>query len=271
MFPTEIVDHILSVLHSDQDYTTLEKCSAVFPQIVDRLLYSQITLFIVSDYALFAVRCPFYHRIEPTYYVVDPTKISDMLVERPHVANYVRVIQIVIRVMLSPSHGFPSQRLRDGISVTSSILSSLPLIESIMVSSPIRKVAWATLGPEFCTAFGSSVRLPSIKSIAISNMQDLSLDHFDDCKDLRNLFLDGRFINGDRVSTSYPCLRSLHVDSHPDLTRVVSWMKSNTLRTLSLRLHSGYSLPNFRTLIEACSPTLVNLDINHNYNYLRQS
>lgn len=61
--PTEIVDHILGVLHTDQDYTTLETCSVVFPQIVDRHLYSQITMYILEKPSegipASPPRCPF--------------------------------------------------------------------------------------------------------------------------------------------------------------------------------------------------------------------
>ena len=38
MIPTDIVDHVLSILHSDQDYPTLETCSFVFPFLADRYL-----------------------------------------------------------------------------------------------------------------------------------------------------------------------------------------------------------------------------------------
>jgi len=63
MITPEIVDHILSFLHSD--HTTLETCSTVFSQLVDRHLYSHITL-----------RSPAGEddTDEDAYYPVDPIK-----------------------------------------------------------------------------------------------------------------------------------------------------------------------------------------------------
>jgi hypothetical protein len=42
MIPTEILYQILGHLQSGEDYATLETCSVVFPQLVDRHLQSEI-------------------------------------------------------------------------------------------------------------------------------------------------------------------------------------------------------------------------------------
>jgi hypothetical protein len=265
----EILDKILGLLHSDSDYTSLETCSIVFPQFVDRHLYSQITLDIVGGprglISILPLDDIFYHTYQRTYYIVDTTDFLRMLADRPHVANYVRLVQIII----GDTRSFFPQELSNRLSLTSSILSILPHPESIMVGAhKTRTMSWHTLGAEFSTAFRNSVRLPSVKSIAIFNMRHLSLDNFDGCENLENLILNDTFLQGGSVSTPpYPRLRSLHLVHYESFTRVVSWLqKSNTLHTLSLRLFSN-SIPNFFTLIEACSTSLVNLDINHNYFY----
>jgi hypothetical protein len=254
MIPTEIVDYILSFL---QDYTTLETCSVVFPQLVDRHLYSKITFYSPSD-SLIDPAIPINDK---GTYVVDAIEFSRVLLDRPLVANYVRDIRIILAIG-------PAMQYAYLLPVISLILSSLSQIESIALSSNVR----STLNPEFDAAFQNSIRLPSIKAIAISNINGFSLDNFNDCKNLRDLLLYGVF-QSDKIHQSdksvsaslYPRLSSLRVDSRSDFTRFVSWVKSDTLHTLSLRM---YGFPRSRTLIEACSATLVNLELDLNYTYL---
>ena len=253
---TEIVDHILGFLHSDHEYTTLRKCSVIFPDTVDRHLYSQITFHIPLQGNTFDNK---------DTYVVYVTDFSHILVERPHVANYVRAVQIILHPIAGlPANSFqqPSVILE---SISESVLSILPRIESITLSAR-PPLSWPALGPKFRTAFRNRIRLPSIKEVTLSNVHDFSLDTFDDCKSLRRLLLSGcgRFIDGGNVSTSrFPRLSSLRVGCRPDLTRIVSWMKNNPLHTLSLCVESYGALPKFRTLIEACSTTLINLEVSY--------
>ena len=199
MIPTEIVDHTLTFLHSDQDYSTLETCSLVFPQ-AERHLYSHLTfhIHIVRQSDLWIPVPP--SRFPFDTYVVDPTKFSRILIERPRIASYVRVVRMILieppeppwpgRMVsfriLAPSES-PSFRL--GAPEISSILSTLPRVESIVVSSP-GSFSWGMLGPEFCAAFRNIVRLASIKDVAMSNIMGLSLSLFEDSKNLRNLFFD---------------------------------------------------------------------------------
>ena len=249
MIATEIVDHILSFLHSDQDYTTLETCAAVLPEIVHRHLYSEITLYTPSSNPSEV----------PTWngkgtYLVDPTQFSLVLLDRPHVADCVRALRIAVQTNSDATKS-------TSLAVIASILSSLSRIESIALTTT-SIFSWASLGPTFCTALVNSIRLPLIRQFVISNIDGFSLRAFDGCKNLRALQLYGRCADGECVSTSsYPRLCSLVIDSRPELTRVVSWMKSNTLHTLSLRINSYENLLRCRTLMEACSTTLVNLDI----------
>jgi len=261
MIPTEIVDHILGLLHSDQAYTTLETCSVVFPQLVDSHLYSQITFkvnVLPQDFpGLIAVK-PL--RFTSENYVINPTIFSHILIQRPHVANYVRSVQILFIDRASELEA-------PGIS---HILSTLPRIESIMVMirSPDYRFDWNRLGSRFCTAFQNILRLPSIRDVAISNFLGFSLRQFDDCKNLRNLLFRNVLFLEERASIP-PYLRtcSLHIDCFDGLTKLVSWMKTNTPHTLSFCIHAGQSLHcDFRTLIEACSTSLVNLDVDFNQN-----
>ena len=250
MVPAEIVNHILSFLHSDHDYTTLETCSDIFPQIVDRHLYSQIGFTPYSPNGLFPSRTSF----NKGAYHIHPTKFLRLLVDRPHVANYVRVV--VIHLPEKPD---------STLFELSSILTILPHIESISLSAS-GVPYWHTLGPNFCMTFRNCIRLPSIKEIAITDIDGFSLDAFHACENLKNLILYGKFLGGEGSSTSScPQLSSLSVDPRTDPARMVSWMKSmnpNTLNTLCLRMsQGGGGLPKLIPLIKACSTTLVNLEL----------
>ena len=258
MVPTEIMDHILSFLHSDKDYTTLESCSVVFPQIVDRHLYSHIgftSYYNPAAVALMPSRASFNEGV----YIVHPTKFSHMLINRPHVANYVRVVRLCMG-----SYSTPANRPALFADL-SSILPILRHIESISLRAN-GILQWHTLGAKFCTDFRDIIRLPSIKEVAITNVYGLSLDAFYNCENLKNLVLYGQFLGGEGTPTSsYPQLCSLSVDRHTNPTRMASWincMKANTVDTLCLRISpKDGDLFKFLPLIEACSNTLVNLEL----------
>lgn len=255
MIATEIVDHILSFLRSD--HTTLETCSTVFPQLVDRHLYSHITL-----------RSPAAedHTDEDDYYPVDPMKFLGLFFERPQVVLCVSGVRVIITVM-PPSL---QNVTLDVLPVISSILTILSKVQSIELRAE-GKLSWDALSSEFCTTFQKCLRLYPIKEAMISNINAFPLDSFDDSKHLKKLFLSGQFTGGEGVSTpSYPRLSSLRVESQPaesqlasDLIKMVSWTKSNSLHTLTLCMHQHMDLPNFKPLIQACSTTLVNLELDH--------
>lgn len=268
MIAAELVDHILSFLHSDEDYTTLKTCSKsmCFPQIADRHLYSHITFYapdptdhlpMTFDQALFAMR----NNGNGTY-VVDPTQFSHLLVDRPHIANCVRVLRIIAGTGSHPGPGVEPTLL---LPVISSILSNLSQIKSISFSST-SLLSWPTLDPTFCTALRNSIQSPSIRRVAVSEIYGFLLDTFHSCKNLRRLLLYGQCTAGVGASTSsYPRLHALRVDHEPDLSRIVPWMRSDTLHTLSLCILKLKGLPNFWGLIDACSASLVSLELDHKY------
>lgn len=254
MIPTEIVNHVLGFLHSDQDFSTLKTCSAVFPQIADRLLYSEIGFFVYGQRV--GVPLPSRKTLDAAY-GVPPTEFSRILLNRPHIANYVRAVRIYIR------SGAKICTTSQPILVLPSILPILLHIESISITAN-GSLSWRGLDPNFRAAFLNSIRSLSIKDVAITNIYYFSLDAFHDCKNLKRLVLDGNFIDGEDVSTSlYPRLCSLSVDNQTDPScqaKVFSWVRG-TLNTLSLRIPWEPDIPKFRPLIEACSTTLVNLEL----------
>lgn len=238
----EILDHIFGFLYNEQDYTTLEACSDVYPEIVDRRLYSDITLYFnkaVSN--------------KVSYYLC-ASKFFNILTLRPHVGNHVRVVKIEL-----PEASVGG----DSIPVISSILPMLPRIESIVLHTG-EEYHWPTMDRKFCEAVRNSLRLPSIKTSLIANFNGFPLDTFEGCINLEKMLLFGKFIDGEDPCTSgYPRLCSLAVDNQPDFTRIMSWMKSNTLQTLLLRINHYDDFSKFRNLIEACSTTIVNLELSN--------
>jgi hypothetical protein len=189
-------------------------------------------------------------------YGIDSMQFSRIIIDRPHVANYVRLVRIILGTTLSIK-----------FAVLSSILANLSQITSIALGTT-RSYPWGLLDLDFCMAFQNSIRLPSIKQVAIHNIQGFPLDSFDHCKNLNHLLLLGQCTRGaDTPTTSYPRLRYLGLESQNEvtITRVVSWMKSNTLRDLWLRLERRLDLPQSRPLLEACSATLVNLKLSHTF------
>jgi hypothetical protein len=244
MIPTDIVDYILSLLHSDQDYTTLEACSFVFPLLADFYLYSQISFCELPNHKEWAKGT----------YALDPTKFSLILIDRPHIMNLVRVVGVIF-----DRSGF----LQSSLPVLSSILPKLSQIKSITLDAT-PPLSWSTLDSEFRTALRNSIRLPTIKKVGISDINAFPLETFDHCENLRDLQLYGQFTDSGGPSTPpYPSLCSLRVDSQLKLTRMIPWIQSNTLHTLSLCMSGATDLASFRTLLEECSSTLVNLELSH--------
>ena len=105
------------------------------------------------------------------YYVVDPTKFLLLSIQRPQIARYVVAVQIVIT--------FRSCHLTLGpLATISRSLSILPKIESIELSAEWG-CSWNALGSDFRSIFQHSLRLLSIKQVAISDIEDFPLVSFD--------------------------------------------------------------------------------------------
>jgi hypothetical protein len=194
-------------------------------------------------------------------YIVDLTKFSLVLIDRPHIANYVRTVRVIMRIGVSRLDYAPL------LPVVSSVLANLDRIESITLDAGLY-LPWGTLDPELRTSIQQSISLPSIKEVAIAGFSGFPLKTFDGCKNLRNLLLYGQFIGAEGVSSSpYPRLSSLRFNTRLDATRVISWMRSNTLHSLSLSMTANLpmDLSKCHSLIDACSATLVNLELKHEY------
>ncbi len=191
----------------------------------------------------------------PTYsfhsgsYVVNPAEFSLTITNCPHIANYVRSVCISV-----------GTRCVLDLSVISPILSKLSQLSQIksIAFSTNRSLPWGFLDPEFRTAFQNecflSKKLPYQTSVLFPSA-------FSMVAKISNTFFS-QYVGA--VSTSaYPRLCSLGVGTQGDSIGVVSWMNRNSLHTLSLQMYGYADLPYLRTLIKACSATLVNLKLDH--------
>ena len=241
MIPTELIDHILSFIRPD--FETLEICSTVFPQLADRHLYSHILLCAdQSDYngVFYFPKFPdFIHQVN----------------QRPHILLFVKNIRIVFMKSSAPNF----------LPIISKLLPTFSKLQSIDLQG-WGPFSWDALKPDFSDAFQMCLRSSLVNQVSISNIRHSPLDLFDDCHNLKKLVLSGHFTG---VSTSsYPSLSSLDIsldtiESPTYLPKIVSWMNSRTLQSLSLSI---YHPIDPQPLLEACSPTLftLNLDIGHN-------
>ena len=255
MIPVEIIDHILSFLRPD--FKTLKICSTVFPQLADRHLYSHVSL-CTSMASLYD---------DEVFYRPKFLDFVHQVKQHPHTLLSVQSIRVIVKVYpLAPlEHHIPNF-----LSIISKFLPAFSKLQSIDLQA-WAPFSWDTLKPDFSAGLQKCLQSPLINQVSIHNISRFPLDLFDDCQNLKKLVLKGDFTG---VSTSsYPPLSSLHIDipfgadkSPAHLPKIVSWMNSRTLQSLSLCIHqcmlsSSHKSIDLQPLIEACAPTLLTLDL----------
>lgn len=264
MLPVELTDCILDFLHDD--HVTLRVCSKVFPQeLVERHLYADITFLMMPEKMRNAVGDRAYR--DPRS--IDPTAFQLLLVENPHVANYVRSLRIEVISQSGSGYDFAlSSSCGDEISP---LLYKLNRLESVTLTPRGMRVMWHALGDVFRSTFFKTLRQPTMKEVSILNIGRFPLSLLDDCKSLQSLSLQGTFSDIDLESTSpYPRLQSLRIidqlSSQVFLTRLfTSWANTNSIRSLTLKLSlhcTGFIDRHVITrLLQAYSGSLTSLRI----------
>jgi hypothetical protein len=249
--PPEIIDHILSYLHSD--IPTLKACSNIFPESVDRYLFADITIYTsLSSSSSSIVNAP------DGSYVVDGIiqceNLMRLFTARPHITHYVRRLSFII--------GWGPQLLLD-----SSLMSThFPNLASIALGSNSTQVSWNVLDPSFHSGFLNILALPTIKQVAIVDIPHFPLDSLDKCSNLRNLVLLGMFSEDNTASPSpfpYLNLRSLQATSQSFPTRFISWANSkNTLQSQSLDFRMREAPCTFiHSIVGAYATSLTELEV----------
>ena len=241
MIHPEIVDHILSFLRPD--FNSLETCSTLFPHLVDRHLYSHLSLHIPIN-----LNEP--NKAEEVfYYSLNLSDFVHRINQRSRILLSVQNLQVIINDhLLTPEH----------LPVISFLLPNFSKLRSIHLQ------AWGyfVLGPYLSAALQKCFRSPLITEVAISDIGPFPLDLLNNCQNLEKLVLKGLFT--DVSTSSYPPLSSLEIDmpasnkSPTHLPKIGSWMNSRTLQSLSLHILQDIDL---QPMIEACSPTLITLEL----------
>jgi len=247
--PPEIISHIFSYLQSDP--IILEICSRAHP-ILSRIAEP----FRYADIVVLDNMSDMDDKDGRTYFAA---KLHTLLTEHPHIANYVRRLEI--RVSLNKSIdgagvGFapilPMLMQLDRISLTSEIEDSHPIIEN--------------LSAEFREAFKNRLLSPTsaLNEVAIFSNSNFPLRIFDDCTTVKSILLCGSPNYNDLVVPSNPpILDSLALHDWICIDPLfLAWARERiqSLRSLSLHLRNPIIVHKLcPELFGMCSSSLTNL------------
>lgn len=244
MLPPEIIGHIFSFLQSD--FTILARCSQVHPILsphAERLLYADIVVF-----------------DETRHYPSDcrkfsATKLHKLLTKSPHIANYIRKLEIHLCLLLSGGSA-------DEIAP---ILPMLSQLRSISVTSDVKGHYWPNLSARFrdtfinCLSSSNSV----LKEVAINSLYDFPLHVLDGCETVKTISLCGtaKYHENNLQVMPHPILDSLSLHRwwHYMDSTFLAWARKHihSLRSLSLGSNGIDVLPE---LVRVCSNSLRDLD-----------
>lgn len=254
MLPSEIFDLILSHLSSDR--ISLILCAQALPflrKLVDRYLYANIVVHADAGDQ---------HQSDLESFAIDPQQLAKLLQFDRSLANHVRSLCIVIPVTCFFRYKEPESRR--SISNISRVLPLLPELTSITLKSGENPTMWDRLQDDFRVAFTRRIQLPSVTHVCLRGIFNFPLSVLDKCKNVKSLSLDGRHWDSGDPSTS-PCLplESLQINHHPSqsLTRIISWVKFNRIRSLSFCAAHPVSFRMLPQLLQVCSDSLVNLEL----------
>jgi len=256
MLPVEIVDNIFSRL----DSSSLEASSAahhLFSCIAERHLYADICLDA---------------RTIETQWVLDPegskmdsktsitvAQLSNLLEERPHIANYVFSLTIIL-----------SDRIAESSLPFMTLLRNLNKM-TIENRSGVHKLIKLTLPESLQLSLENCLRLPSMQEVEVTGIE-IPFSFLHHCKGIKTLKVEACAISelaGPELDSSHdgPFLKDLIViDVYvQDLKIFAPWMAKCCKRLQHFRV-SPYSdetetFPAIEPIFISCSNTLTSLDV----------
>lgn len=247
--PTDILDRILSFLQDDR--TALRACSQSHPtvsQLAERYLYAHIT--VDNDGAFHS---------DNTHHFGVGNKVTVLLSKRPHIANYVRSLEIRVSYKSTPAKVTLSEDLF-------AVLSSFPLLTTITLSAHPDVVKWRLLPEDFRKAFIGCLRLFSINSVSIIRVPGFPLSVLNDCNGITDFTVESWRNGVDLIAedANLPLLGFLSIKhcGGESLAKLITWAPIRNLRTLELsRLHNVLGYTKVPELLAKCSDSLSTLDL----------
>jgi len=236
--PTEIVDHIFSFLAvlSPSGYNDLKACAQAHPFLLtsaERCLFSNIRISRNPT-----VGCAF--RV---------SDLSDVLLTKPHIANYVIALGFDLSYPTLDCHIVALGELENMLFV----ISKLRALKTIEIRGHYWNIEWSWLHKPLREAFINCLSLPSIKKASILRIDDFPMTAFDQCKGLTELSLDGKF----ELSTELcPRLESLSIYywfKSGIFPGIITWKNALNLRRLDVCIPDVGELALFSDIIRICS------------------
>ena len=243
--PLDVVDYIFGFLKSDsKSLVACSKAHPVFSQIIEKYLYYHIVI---------------HTRTDP-HWSLQPLHFIKLLSDTPQIVNHVRILQIVLH---SPTiHNLEEIQA----------LSMFPLLECIVLSGNLlHPFSWNELPQCFRTAVEDCLCLPTLREVHVRNML-FPLSLLDNLVNVDRFSLSGSPQIHDCQADTYPQLQSLSVHRIGDhkLASFITWAKQRILKLQSLECDYYSDEQIIFDLLEICSDTLDNLDLNLEHCYLQE-
>src|SRR5260221_8166213 len=249
--PYDVLDYIFSFLKSH--HNSLVACSKAHPsfsQVAKRQLYHHISIHPLISWARFT---------DPGY-ILEPSKLIKLLSETPHIANYVRVLCIVLFDFRS-SRSYPSPEASRDLEEISLVLPKFSSLECIILNAPGCFALWDQLPQSFTVAIENSLHLPTLHRIHVHNL-DFPLCILDNHPSINCFSLCGLpqipdCSDGSKLQLTALSFNVTYRDDYP--TSFLTWAKRHifNLQSLKCNFFEGKIL----WLLEICSDTLNSLDL----------
>jgi len=241
--PEDVLDHIFSFLQFD--FYALRACSQSDPRfipLVERHFYANVTLG-EQHIAITGSR----H--------VEPAEFTSLLSDNPHIANYIRNLDVHLRV---------TEPVQHWLEIKASILRMCPLLNTVTFRSPNGPIKWLSLPENFRLALLSCLHLPSMKAVYIIRVSDFPLTDLKSCEGLKSLTLyDWTPGPSFTPETSRHSLEHLDIQfcSQEDVQEIITWVEPCNLHSLEIMFLASRNIEQLSRVFFSCSNTLTDLNL----------
>jgi len=243
-FSAEIIDHIFSFLVSSRE--TLVACSKdpALYQIVERYLYHHLVV----------------HIGKPTkstsslHHSHEPNRLSKAVFRNPRILNYVRILQIEIKISSQWEDA-----ARQQLDCFAKTLRGFPLLECIILTTSAHH-EWYWSGV-FRAALEGRLNLPTVSGIHLLGQSEFPSSLLDNRENIKNLSLSALALFNEGHNVKLPKLQTLTLSIHFMSFDILSWIKLHISDLKSLKYTATSGLWALSEMLMVCSQTLEKLDI----------